>query len=219
MHRLGRDFLTVLAVTAFAAPAFAANKQVEAGKVFTLLGAFQKLPAAARSTFTPAYYLRSGGQPLAAPVWLVVDGKRTPLPLRADGRIERLPSGADLDHGKIEVGVDAATKLVVVFDVEPLMPPATDLDARELAAAVAQASLGARKSAGILSLVMPKLDVVVFIGAGSGEIEFADGHRAPLPVINGAPTYNPATQPDAKRIRLTKVPTKLDIGPAMGRVL
>ena len=192
-------------------PALAAGKQVEAAKAFPMLGAYLKLPAADRSHFTIAYYMHSHGQPLTAPVWLIADGKRTPLPLNAEGRVGRLPSLGELDKGKLELGVDDAVKVGVSVGIEPMVAPATDLDARELAAAIAQAAAGVRKAAGIMALAMPKLADVVFVGAGSGEIEFADGHRAPLPLVKGQPTYTPAAQPSARRIRLAKAPLKLDI--------
>ena len=211
MIRLGRGFAGVVAALALAAPALAANKQVDAGKVFSMLPAYLKLPAAERSHFTMAYYMHSGAAPLTAPVWVVADGKRTPVPLSANGRVERLPTLAELDHGKLEVGVDEAIKINITIGVEPIMAPAADLDAHELAVTIAQAAVGARKAAGIMALAMPKLDDVVFVGSGSGEVEFMDGHRAPLPLIKGQPTYNPTAQPNAKRIRLAKVPLKLDI--------
>jgi hypothetical protein len=204
--------LAALIAFGVAAPhAEAASKLVDAGKVFPLASNYLKLPAAERSRFTAAYYLKTGGQPLSVPAWIVTDGKRMPLPLDANGKVGRLPTLAELDHGKLELGVDAATKVQITLGIEPLVAPATDLDARELAEAIAQAATGSKKAAGILALAMPKLDDVVFVGAGSGEIEFADGRKAPLPIVKGQPTYTPAAQPGARRIRLAKTPMKLDI--------
>jgi hypothetical protein len=203
--------VAALLAVAAASTATAANKQVDAGKVFNMLESYLKLPAAERSHFTMAYYMHIGPQPLTAPVWLLADGKRIPLPLRADGKVERLPTLAELDHGKLEVGIDESSKINVTIGVEPLMPPTADLDAHELSAAIAQAATGAKKAAGIMALAMPKLEAVAFVGSGSGEIEFADRHRAPLPVVKGQPTYNPTAQPNATRIRLAKPPLKLDI--------
>jgi hypothetical protein len=204
-----RSLAIVLLLAAGAAQA--ANKTVDAGKVFPLLADYLKLPAGERSHFAPVYYLHQGQAPAVVPVWLIDNGQRTPIPVRADGRIELLPSLAALAHDKVEFGVDGATKLGVSLSVEPIVAPAADLDARELAAAVAQAAVGVRKAAGIKALAMPKIQSVTFVGAGSGEVEFADGRRAPLPLAHGAPSYNPATQPNARRIRLAKVPLKLDL--------
>lgn len=198
---------------AVSAPALAADKVVDAAKAFPYLAAYLKLPAAERGHFVLTYAWRLDGEPLKAPVWLVDGAQRTPLVVRpADGKVERLPDLAELEHSKIEFGLDAASKISTTLGIEPAIPPAADLDAHELAAAIAQGAIGARKAAGIMAIAMPKLSNVGFVGVASGEIEFADGHRAPLPLLKGVPTYTPADQPNAKRIRLPAVPRKLDIG-------
>lgn len=211
MRRLGIGLAVLAACAAAAAPAFAANKRIEVKKAFQFLGNYQKLPIAERNRFTLAYTFKIGGQPMTAPVWIEVDGKRAPFPLDASGRAQRLPTPAELDHGTLEFGLDEATKIGLNLGIEPLMAPAADLDAHELAEAIAQAAVGSKKAAGFLALAVPKLDDIAFVGAGSGEVEFADGRRAPLPIVKGYPTYRPSTQPGAKTIHLAKVPAKLDI--------
>jgi len=211
MSRRLLSLLSALMVLLAASPALA-EKSVPASKAMPFLETYLKLPAAERSRFTPAYYLHIGPQPLTAPVWLVQGGVRTPVPLNAQGRIERLPTLAQLADGKLAIGVDGETKLSVRLFIEPMMAPAADLDARELAAAIAQAVAGERKAAGLLALVAPKFKDVGFVGVPSGEVEFADGRRAPLPLVKGVPTYNPTDLPNARRIRLPKVPDRLDIG-------
>ena len=99
-----------------------------------------------------------------------------------------------------------------MLGVEPLVAPAADLDARELAAAIAQAAVGSRKAVGIMAMAMPKLTNVGFVGVPAGEVEFADGHRATLPLVKGVPTFTPGDMPNARRIRLPAVPRKLDMG-------
>lgn len=204
--------LVVSILLVSAAPAAqAAPKSVEASRVFPFLEDYLKLPAAERNRFTPAYYLHQGDQPLVAPAWLIDGAQRTPIPIRADGRIEVLPSAQALARDKVEIGVPAGTKLGVSMSIEPTLAPAADMDARELAAVIAQAAVGARKAAGIKAVVMPKLTSISFVGSGSGEVEFNDGRRAPLPLAHGAPSYNPSITTNAKRIRLAKVPLKLNI--------
>jgi hypothetical protein len=188
-----------------------ASKQVDAAKLFTHYDAYLKLPMAERTHFTMAFYLRIGPAPLTAPVWLVEGDRKIPLPLRADGRVERLPTLAQLGADKVEIGVDSGTKLGLVIGLEPLEAPAVDLDAHELASAVAQAGPGMKKIAGVLGFALPTPKAVLFIGAPAGEAELADGRRVALPLIRGAPAYDPAAIPNARRIHLTKVPTKLDI--------
>ncbi|HEX3365923.1 hypothetical protein [Phenylobacterium sp.] len=209
-----RTIIIAIAAAAFAlaAPALAADKTLEADKAFPYLAAYLKLPLAERNHFTMAYYLHLGAEPLKAPAWLVEGAKRTPLSLRADGKVERLPDLAQLEHGQLEIGIDAATKINNVLGVEPLLAPATDLDAHELAVAIAQAAVGSRKAVGVMAMAMPKLTNVGFVGVPSGEVEFADGHKAPLPLVKGVPTYTPEAQPNATRIHLPAVPRKLDMG-------
>ncbi len=207
-----RGVLAGLAALALAGPAAAAAKVVDANRVFPFLDVYLKIPPADRSRFRLVYAFRSAGKPLAAPVWLIDGGTRTPIPLRTDGRADRLPTLAQLDRSKIEVGVDAAVKISIDMTLEPTTALATELDARELAAAIAQASTGVRKGAGIMALAIPKMQAVEFHGVASGEVEFADGRRAPLPIKEGRPTYNPATQPAAKTVRFPKPPTRITIG-------
>jgi len=69
-----------------------------------------------------------------------------------------------------------------------------------------------KKIAGLLAMALPTPKAVLFIGVPSGEAELADGRRVALPLVKGAPSYDPAAIPNARRIHLPKVPAKLDIG-------
>ncbi|HEY0435386.1 MAG TPA: hypothetical protein VGC92_02025, partial [Phenylobacterium sp.] len=108
----GRLFAAAALSLTFALPAAAANKQIEASKLFTHYDAYLRIPPAERSRFTMFFYLKQGAQPLTAPVWLVEGDRRIPIPVRADGHVERLPTLAQLND-KVEFGVDAAAKLGV----------------------------------------------------------------------------------------------------------
>ncbi len=216
--RLGPTAATALLALCVSGPAAAAAgmrmeaaKQVDAAKLFTHYDAYLKLPAAERSHFTMAFYLRLGAAPLTAPVWLVEGDKKIPMPVRADGRIEPPPTLAQLVADKVEIGVDPGTKLRLIIALEPLAAPGTDLDARELAAAIAQARPGMRKIAGVIGFALPAPKAVLFLGVPAGDAELADGRRVALPLISGAPAYDPAAIPNARRIRLQKIPTRLDI--------
>jgi hypothetical protein len=203
--------LLAAAILAVASPVLAANKTIPAARLFRYYDKYLSLPAAERNHFTVGYYLHQDGHGLAAPAWMVEGERRTALPLRADGKILRLPTPGELAGGKVEIGLDEAVKLGLQLGPESVIPPSADLDAHELDLAIAQAAAGMKKMAGLMALAVPKVQEVAFLGAPSGEVEFADGHRAPLPLVKGAPTYNPANQPGARRIRLAKVPTKLDL--------
>ena len=207
-----RSVLTGLAALALATPAVAAGKVVDAKKVFPYLDAWLKLAPGERNRFRMSYAFTSGGKPLSVPVWLVDGALRQPVPLRADGRAERLPTLAQLDRAKVQVDVEPGAKVGVGMSLEPTMAPAVELNARELAAALAQASAGMRKSLGILAMAMPKLEAILFLGVTSGEVEFADGRRAPLPVVKGVVSYNPALMPGARTLRFPRAPSRMEIG-------
>jgi hypothetical protein len=193
-------------------PAAAASKVIDAAKLYNHYDAYLKLPPAERSHFTMAYYLHVGPQPLTAAVWLLDGPTKTPIPLRADGKVLKFPTAAQLGAAKVQVDVDETMKIGNTIGLEPLVAPAAELDARELAAAVAQAAPGMKKIAGVMALALPTPKMVLFVGVPSGEAELADGRRVPLPLVKGVPAYDPAAIPNAKRIRLPKAPQKLDIG-------
>jgi hypothetical protein len=211
-HASRRTILAGAFALACAAPAAAADKLVDPKKVFSYLDAYLKLPPAERSRFKINYYLHIGPQPLTAPVWLVEGARRTPVPLRADGRVDRLPTLAQLDSAKLQFGVEEGTKLGCTVGIETMAPPAAEMDAREVAASLVQAAAGVRKAAGIMAMAMPKLSQVSFPGVPSGEVVMADGKRAPLPLLKGVPSFNPAQFPGAKTLRFPKAPIKTDMG-------
>jgi hypothetical protein len=206
----------LLGALALAVPAAASaamtDKLVDPKKAFTYLDAYLKLPPAERSRFRINYYFHIGGQPLTAPVWIVEGARRTPVPLRADGRVERLPTLAQLDSAKLQFGVEEGTKLGCTIGIETIAPPAAEMDAREVAAALAQAAVGVKKAAGIMAMAMPKLSQVSFPGVASGEVVMADGKHAPLPLLKGVPSFKPTDFPAAKTLRFPKAPLKLDMG-------
>ena len=211
-HASRRTMLAGAFALICAAQAAAADKLVDPKKVFSYLDAYLKLPAAERSRFKINYYLHVGPAPLTAPVWLVEGAKRTPIPLRADGRVERLPTLAQLDAAKLQFGVEPGTKLGCTVGIETIALPAAEMDAREVAAALVQAAAGVRKAAGIMAMAMPKLTQVSFPGVPSGEIVMADGKRAPMPLLKGVPSFTPTDFPAAKTLRFPKAPLKTDMG-------
>lgn len=208
-----RTLLTLMGALALAPPAAATDgKQVDAKKVFPYLEAYLKLPAADRSRFRLAYYFRSNGKPLTAPAWLVDGAQRQPLIIRPDGRAERPPTLAQLERGKVQIDVEPGSKVGVNMSVEPTLTPAKDMDARELAAALSQASTGVRKALGVLAMAMPKLEVILFHGVTTGEAELADGRRMALPVVKGVVTFDPAKLAGAKMLRFARAPGRVEFG-------
>jgi hypothetical protein len=143
-------------------------------------------------------------------MWIVQGAGRTPLRL-VEGRVQRLPTLAQLEDGKVAIAADPATKFSVAMDVLPAAPPAAEMDARDLAAAVAQAEAGVRKLAGPLGFMAPKITEALFHGASGGEVRFADGRRTALPLDKGAPAFNPASLPGAVSVRFQKAPAWVEL--------
>ena len=212
MGQASRRTILSGALALIALPSAASEKLVDPKKAFSYLEAYLKLPAAERSRFKTTYTFHIGAQPLTAPVWLVEGDKRTQLPLAADGQVLRLPTLAQLQTAKLQIGVPDGTKLACTIGIEPLLRPAAEIDARELTAALAQAAVGVKKAAGILAMAMPKLTQIAFPGVISGEVVMADGKRAPLPLVKGIPSFNPTDFPTARTLRFPKAPSKLDMG-------
>jgi hypothetical protein len=176
---------------------------LEPKKFFQYLDIYYRIPAQDRSRFTLAYYVkptsakfRIGGQP---------------LPVGPDGRV-RLPSEAMLKSKQpLVIEAPAGTKISADGGLEPTLRPDTEVNARELAAAVAQANQGIKRAAGLIRFVVPTLDAVVFPGAGSGEVVLADGRRARLPVVEGAPAFQPLAWPTAQRVVLARTPARMQL--------
>lgn len=207
-----RLLVSVLAIAAVAGSALAADKMIDPNRVFPYLQAYWKLAPAERSRFVPAYLFKHNGAPLAVPVAIVQGGAANPIPLRPDGRVGRLPSLAELQNGKLHVGLDEKDKFTSSMQVEALLRPAAQMEVRELVAAIDQASAGEKKVAGFVGFMAPKLTELGFEGVASGEVRFADGHKAPLPIESGFPVFAPAKFPGAVTVVFPKPPARIQIG-------
>jgi hypothetical protein len=98
------------------------------------------------------------------------------------------------------------------MQVEALVRPAAQMDVRELAAAIDQASAGEKKLAGLMGFMAPKFTELGFEGVPSGEVHFADGHKAPLPLDGALPVFAPAKFPGAVTVVLPNPPSRVTIG-------
>ena len=201
-----RAVLAGAAALALAGSARADERLVPARKVFPYLDAYLRIPPAKRSRFSLSYVLVKD-RPTA--IWLVDGQQRIAVPVSADGRLLRLPTAAQWEAGQVAISGPAGAKYGVSLKLEALVPPAAEMDAATLAAAVAQANDGVKTAMGIASLVIPKIDSVAFQGVSSGDVIYADGRRAALPLVKGVPTFEPAKQAGAKTLRFAKAPSAL----------
>ena len=189
--------------------AHAEERRVPAKKVFPYLDAYLRIPPAGRSRFTLGYQFKA-----ARPdgLWLIDGETRTPLPITPDGRIARLPTAAQIDRAQVLVAGPPKTRYAIALNIEPLLASAPDLDAATLTAAVSQAAAAIKAFAGPLRFVLPRPDAVSFPGALGGEVIYADGRHAPLPLDKGVARFAPADHPGARLVRFKAAPGRLVIG-------
>jgi hypothetical protein len=202
-----------LALAAAAAPAIAREKSVPADKVFIHLDKFLKVPAQERSRMRLGYVLRSDGKPLGGVKVVLVEsnGATTPLPVGPDGEFDRLPTLAQLNSkAKLVFDLPADKKFGISMGPRPVLKLAQDYDARELALTVSESNAAMRKAAGPgLSLMVPKLPGIGFVGAQGGQIVYGDGRTEALPIVGGAPVFYPEAHKGAARVKLSRTPTRV----------
>ena len=204
--------LGALLPLSLAGEAFAKSKGVEAGKLFPFLDLFLSIPAADRTKFTLAYFYKvEAGGPLTFTL-VGPGGARTPLPLGPDGRVTRLPTLADLKaKATIEMDAPTGSKFKGQMMMLARTPPAATMDAGELAAAVAQCQKAIKAKAGLIGFAAPKVKRVVLHGAGSGTAVDAKGAARPLPVIAGAPSYDPELMAGMVTLKLARAPSRIEL--------
>ncbi len=202
------------AAAAGPALAQAGQKSVEVAKAFPYLENYLKLAPAERSRFTVAYYLATEGKPAAGMKgWIAHGGARTPVTVRADGRVLPLPTLAQIrGNAMLHLDAPASAKFNVSMTVEPIVRPAAEMPAADLAQSIDQAARGAKRMAGLLGVAVPKFDRVVFRGVASGTAVLAGGRTAALPVVKGTPVFEPAKLKTAQTLRFPRAPSQVLIG-------
>ena len=206
--------LTAAVIAAVPAAGFAAEKKKPpppAKKVFPYYDLYLGIPAAERTRFVMNYYLRVNGKPTTGqPLYVVMPGgARTLLAQAPDGRITRMPTLAELKDGVIDADErKESDKFSVEMQLQPTARLAETMPAGELAAAIDQCNTAIKKKAGMIGFAVPKMEQVLFVGAGSGQAMLAGGKTAPLPVFKGMPFYRPSELPGAQSLKFAKVPTR-----------
>jgi len=204
--------LAALLSVGWATGAAAKTKSFPATKLFPYLDLYLGIPAPQRTLFVLAYFLKLNGKPAASmqPV-LIVGGSRTVLPVGADGRVQRLPSLADLKaKTQIELSAPEGSKFSLNMEMLARVTPATAIPAGQLVAAIDQCDRAIRSKAGLLGFAAPKIKRAVFKGAGSGTAVNAQGVARPLPLTaEGSPAFDPEQMPGTVTIKLARAPTSI----------
>lgn len=196
-----------------AGPALAqARKTVATRRVFPFLDRYLALPAAQRTRFRTAYYLRREGAPAAGlRGWFVVGQARTPMRTNGDGRVSPLPTLAQWRDGELELDAPADSTFSVSMEIEPSLAPAASMPAAPLAEAIEQAQAAVRRVAGVMRFAAPRLTRVSMVGVGSAQVVLAGGRQATLPLAGGHPAFAPARHPQARTITCARAPARLRI--------
>ncbi|MDP1632460.1 MAG: hypothetical protein Q8L66_13675 [Caulobacter sp.] len=208
-----RVFAAAAVAGLVAGPALAADgpEMIAAKKLYPFLDLYLSLPAANRSRFMMAYYLRSNGKPVTGDALTLISagGGRSTIPLGDDGRLLKLPSPADLKDGQVAIArPSAATRFQLNMEMQPVLRLAEIVSADEAAAAIAQCRTAIKAKAGIIGFAAPKIEQVIFAGVTSGTAVFSDGRTAPLPLYRNMPAYDPAVLADVASLKFARAPAR-----------
>jgi hypothetical protein len=203
--------LAALLPAGLAGPAMAKSKGVEVKKIFPFLDLYLGIPANQRTLFTLAYFLKqNGGPPKDISLVLVSGGVRTPIAVGGDGRLQRLPTLADLkSKAQVEITAPEGAKIQLSMELLAKVAPAKDIPAAQLAAAIQQCEAAIKSKAGLIGFAAPKIKRVGFVGAGSGTAVNAQGVAKPLPPGKLGPQFDPEQMPGTATIKLARAPTMI----------
>ena len=205
--------MPLLALPLAAAPAVAAQRDIEVAKVFVFLDNFLRMSPAERARLKVSFYLTQNGKPAQGvkAVFVDKDGTRTNVPIASDGRFEREPNLRQLTEKSriIFEGQDSSgysVRIGLVWAARPTL----EMDAKLVAASLSDVNAIVKKAAGRFGMVAPKMVQVAFPGGGSGSAVMADGKAVPLPQFNGAPAFNPTVMATAAKLRFARLPLRME---------
>ena len=186
------------------------SRDVEASKVFAYLDTYLSLPPDQRTGFALSYRFKAPGAQTPPRLYLLRGAEQIVLPIAADGRVELLPSLADLKaRAHVLLQAPEGIKVSETLDLMATQPMRADYAATDFNVGLEQVNRAVKKIAGPLSLMAPKMTKVVFVGAGSGELIDAAGHAQPLPMSADGPAFSPMSMPSARAIRLARAPVRI----------
>jgi hypothetical protein len=187
--------LVVLAPPVFAQSAKANDspeRLIDVKKVFPFYDIYLGLPAADRDGFSMSYQISSRTSTVRPQLFYQLGTTRTPIAIAANGEIITLPDANMLRHGKVykPAGQPSGS---INMNLEPVIPlsrtisataatnPLTDYDA-------------AKRRAGPLALMAPRITSIHFVGVTGGEAVTRDNRRIALPTApNGGVIFTPSS--------------------------
>lgn len=196
-----------------ASPALAETKTVPATAVFQFLDKYDALPAAERSRFALRYRLRGkDGKSIEVKATLIDGGTETPLPVAADGGVDRLPTAGELAR-KAQVRIEAAAEVQSSLSPEALVRIGPEVSVPDLLASAAQLTTAVKSMAGVIGFMVPKFTRAVFPKAEGAVLVGADGREAPLPLVRNTPSLDLTTASGARAVRFAKPPAHIYLAP------
>jgi hypothetical protein len=182
-----------------------------AATFFPYLDVYLQLAPKDRSLFTPEYFVRGGRGAPPPHMTLVREGRRTPLPLDAEGRVLSVPGLAYLNAGAVVEISPKPREATAHLEMHALAPVAQSMDAGQIAEAIAQVDHAVHRSAGLMSFAVPHFTRAVFVGAGMGRAVYADGRQAPLPPGRNGPSYDPSQMRNVRALVFDHTPARVYI--------
>jgi hypothetical protein len=219
-HLIGGVAVSILAPVLASGVARAAPTTIKADALYPYLKMYLEAPPEQRTHFVLAYYAARGRKPApdVKAFLLGPGGARRPIVIAGDGRIQTLPSLAEL-HSNVQVEVDAAPNDKIGANVEILATaaPAARMDTHALVQAMDQANAAIAAHAGVLAFAAPKLTCAYMLGAHSGQALLANGKSVPLPLRTGqmfvgVPYFDSLAMPDARTVVLDRAPMRVLLG-------
>jgi len=214
MSATRRGLILTAAALAVAPGAALADDKKKPGppvrKVFPYYDLYLGIPAAERSRFVMAYYLKVNGKPATGQNLFVVmpGGARTLLTQASDGRITRMPTLAELKDGVLDADKKSPTdKFSLSMEMQPVVRLGETMATADLHAAIEQCNTAIRKRAGVVGFAVPKMEQVLFAGAGSGEA-IAGTRVSPLPAFKAYVAFKPADHAGAQSLKFGKAPVR-----------
>ncbi|RYF93731.1 MAG: hypothetical protein EON95_07945 [Caulobacteraceae bacterium] len=156
----------LLTVPLLAQPAAAATRETDVSKVFVFLDNFLRMSPAEQSRLKVDFYLtQNGNAPKGIKAWWIDrDGKRTDVPIAADGRFEKEPTLRQLtEKSKMVFEGPSSSGFSVRIGLVWGSKPAIEMDARQVANYLNDANALVKKAAGKFGMVAPRMIQVAFL--------------------------------------------------------
>jgi hypothetical protein len=186
------------------APAFAQatntkpspERVIDIKKVFPFYDIYLGLPSGDRDGFKMTYRVGSRTSALRPQLFYQIGTTRTPIVISPTGVITTMPDTNMLRNGQVykPAGQPSGS---INLDLEPVIPLSRTISAADAVNPLNDYD-AAKRRAGPLALIAPRISSIRFVGVSSGEAIMRDNRRVALP---SAPTGGVLFTPSASAMR------------------